>query len=121
MGTLTAKGKQNARDDFKTEASHIALYDDEGSELSGGNPAYARVAISWTNDGDDKAVLNDAETPYEFNVPEGSDVSVIHYVDHGTIGSGDSLGTEDVTKEDYASQGIYRVTAGSIEFSDPAA
>jgi hypothetical protein len=80
------------------------------NELTGGNPAYARKAISWAaaNNGS-KAMQATFPT---FDVPPGQTVA---YIGLWTLASGGEYGgCFDVTDEVFAGQGTYTLTAGSV-------
>lgn len=81
---------------FTTRASHAALYTTvptsttAGTEVSGGSPAYARKAISWTAGGSDGVVT----ATVTFDVPTGvtlrgagvhSALTGANYIDGGAI------------------------------------
>jgi hypothetical protein len=54
-----------------TSASHVALFDETDTEISGGDPAYARQSVTWAAaSGGEKA--NSAQV--SFNVPAGTTV-----------------------------------------------
>lgn len=48
MAGLTASGRNAAVDGLAAVTTHIGLLDASGTELTGGSPAYARKAVTWT-------------------------------------------------------------------------
>jgi hypothetical protein len=48
MAGLTAAGRNAAVDGLAAVTTHVGLLDASGTELTGGTPAYARKAVTWT-------------------------------------------------------------------------
>ena len=48
MAGLTASGRGAAVDGIAAVTTHIGLLDASGTEITGGSPAYARKAVTWT-------------------------------------------------------------------------
>lgn len=48
MAGITAAGRNAAADGLAAVAGFIGLLDASGTELTGGSPAYARKAVTWT-------------------------------------------------------------------------
>lgn len=86
--------------------THIALVDDTGTELTGGSPAYARKAVTWTN-------ANPARPSADltFDVPSGA--TVAGWVGYDAATDGNAYGGADLTNETYAAQGTYKLLAAS--------
>ena len=91
------------------------------NELTGGTPAYARVALSWS------AAASGAKSTsavVTFNVPTGGVgipgvVAYVGYWDAAT--SGNFLGYSAVTPVSYPTQDIYALTAAQLNLSAVAA
>jgi hypothetical protein len=66
-----------------TKVTHIALIDDGDTELTGGDPAYARQPVTWVNDG---AGLERPDADLTFNIPVGVDVKGWRGWDDDTAG-----------------------------------
>ncbi|MDT8434707.1 MAG: hypothetical protein RQ731_08135 [Anaerosomatales bacterium] len=114
MGVYTTDGKDTGVTAIKNAATHAALYNTAGSELTGGTPAYARKAITWGTVASGAVALTG--TPVSFDVPAGADVKTIRYCDAAgtTIYGMETL----ATAESYASQGVFELTAGSMTITD---
>ncbi len=97
--------------------THIGLVDNTGTELTGGEPAYARQAVTWTSASDGTIRPN---ADLEFNVPAGSNVA--GWRGYSALTEGTNYGGKDLTQEDYANQGTYKLLAAStgILHSAPA-
>lgn len=82
--------------------SHVGLLN-SGTELTGGSPAYARKAPSFS-----AASNGDRSATVVFDVPAGSTVNQVGFY---TASSGGSPAhTETVTTESYGAQGTYSLT-----------
>ena len=64
---------------------HSAWSATGGNELSGGSPAYARLAASWSSAASNSKALSG--TPYSFNAPASSTVAFIGFWDALTSGN----------------------------------
>ena len=97
--------------------THIGLVNNADTELSGGSPAYARVAVTWTTAANGVIRPNADLT---FNVPSGANVS--GWRGFSQSSGGTNYGGEALTREDYAAQGQYKLLASGtgILHSDPA-
>jgi hypothetical protein len=87
--------------------THIALFDD-GVEITGGSPAYARQAVTWT------APSNGLVRPdgnLAFDIPAGATVDEWRGFSADTGGT--DYGGEDLTPEAFAGQGTYTLLAAS--------
>jgi hypothetical protein len=93
-----------------TIITHIGLLDEYGVELDGGDPAYARKAVTWEGTASGGAIENGYIKPnadLTFDVPAATTVA-------GWSGfSADENGTEyggaDLTAESFTNQGQYKL------------
>lgn len=80
------------------------------NELTGGSPAYARVALSWgAATAASPSVIT--STAAAFNVASGATVDHAGVCVSGTAGTADVRDTAAVTSQAFASQGTYTLTA----------
>lgn len=86
--------------------THIGLVNNLGTELSGGSPAYARLAVTWTAPSDGTIRPNADLT---FNVPAGANVN--GWRGYSALSGGIDYGGQTLTREDFAGQGTYRLIA----------
>lgn len=96
----------NAIADNGNPITYIALFDDGGTELSGGSPAYARQAVTWTAAVDGLIRPN---ADLEFDIPSGA--TVYEWRGFGASVGGDSYGGALLTPESFASQNTYTLLA----------
>lgn len=75
-------------------------------EVSGGSPAYARKAISWST-ASGTGVVTGAPT---FDVPSGTTVTYAGVAASSTATTNDLKDSVAVTSQAFASQGTYQVT-----------
>jgi hypothetical protein len=99
-----------------TQITHIGLFDGE-AEISGGDPAYARKAVTWDT------AASGAIRPVAdltFDIPPGATVD--GWRAFSAASGGTNYGGQDLTAEDFAGQGQYKLLAAStgILASDPA-
>jgi hypothetical protein len=87
--------------------SHIALFNG-ASEITGGSPAYARKAVTWTSptDGLIRPTAN-----LVFDIPAGATVTEWRGFSASTGGTG--YGGQLLTSTPFASQGTYTLQAAS--------
>ena len=108
MAIQTVTQRNNLAAAYGTNATHAALYSTvpgatAGTELSGGSPAYARKALSWS------APSNSAITAtVTFDVASGSTVAGAGV--HTAITGGTYLDGAAVTSQPFSSQGTYQLT-----------
>ena len=97
--------------------THIGLVIVNGTEISGGSPAYARVAVTWAAA---SAGVIRPNANLTFNIPAGT--TVAGWRGYSASSGGTNYGGADLTNEIYAGQGEYELLAAStgIPFSDPA-
>jgi hypothetical protein len=103
------------REAGQSAITHIGLVDDTGTELTGGSPAYARKAVTWTDSADG---VSRPSADLTFDVPAGA--SVASWRGYSASSSGTDYGGEDLTQEDYAGQGTYKLLAASTSITHAA-
>lgn len=91
-----------------TLITHIALFD-TGVEISGGSPAYARLAVTWTAPSGDGLIRPTADLT--FDIPAGADVT--EWRGFSALTGGTDYGGETLTTESFAAQGEYTLLAAS--------
>ena len=82
------------------------------NELTGGSPAYARKAITWS--AADEGAMDDSNIP-AFNVPAGSTVLYVGLWSHLTVGT--FYGSNPVTQENFTAQGTYTLTDMDLDLN----
>lgn len=87
--------------------THIGLFNG-ATELTGGSPAYARKAVTWTASA---AGLIAPTADLDFDVPAGA--TVTNWKGFSAASGGTGYGGETVTTEAFANQGVYRLLAAS--------
>ena len=97
--------------------TYLGLGDETGTELSGGTPAYARKAVTWTV-ADDGATQPNADLT--FDIPSGATVKCVLLFAAATGGS--DLGGKVVDEESYTNQGTYTLKAAqsSMAIANPS-
>lgn len=75
-----------------------------GTEVSGGSPAYARIAPSWGTAASSAVTA----TALPFNVPASTTVVGYEHYDAATVGN--YLDGASITSQTFASQGVYSIT-----------
>lgn len=117
---LSAAGKNAMLDADTTKwpPAYISLHSaDPGAtgsdELSGGSPAYARKAPTWSSASSGSKAMNGTLT---FDIPAGSTVAYFGFWSAST--SGTFLGGAALSAtESFTGQGTYQLTADSITLS----
>lgn len=109
MAIQTAQGKEHLAVAYGTNATFGALYTtapsaSAGTEPSGGSPAYARKALTWTAGTVDGVVTATAT----FDVPAGA--TIVGAGVHTAVTAGTYLDGGAVTSQAFASQGTYQAT-----------
>lgn len=89
-----------------TLITHIALFNQSGTELTGGSPAYARRPVSWTSAVDG---LIRPTADLVFDIPAGTNVA--SWRGFSAISEGVDYGGGALVQETYAGQGQYRLIA----------
>lgn len=87
--------------------THIALFDG-GVEVSGGSPAYARKAVTWTAAA---AGLVRPTGDLAFDIPAGATVD--EWRGFSALTAGTDYGGQALTPEVFAGQGTYTLQAAS--------
>lgn len=82
------------------------------NEVSGGSPAYARKAITWSAAASSSKAASNSPV---FDVPAGTTVAFVGLWSLATGGT--FYGYFDVTDEVFAGQGTYTLTSGTISAS----
>lgn len=77
-----------------------------GTELTGGSPAYARIATAWTTATGTAGVVSTG--PHTFNVASGSTVAGAGL--HSAVTAGNYLDGGSLTSQGFSSQGTYALT-----------
>lgn len=113
---LSTFAKNEAADAVATVAAWASLHSaDPGatgaSEISGGSPAYARVAVTW-DPASGGIVAADTGTPIEFDVASGTTVRYGGLWDAATAGNW--IGGDAVTEVAFSGQGTYELTAITV-------
>lgn len=109
MALNATAAKNTLATSFGTAATHAALYTTaggatQGTEVTGGTPAYARKAISWG------APTNGVVTAsVTFDVPAGVTVAGAG-VHTAATGGSNYLEGGSVTSQNFATQGTYTLT-----------
>jgi hypothetical protein len=109
MAIQTAAMKNILSDAYKGAAAYGALYTTApgatpGTEVTGGAPAYARIATAWG--ASSNGVVT--STGLVFNVPSG--VTINGFGFHSAVTAGTYYDGVTVTAQAFASQGTYTVT-----------
>jgi len=99
-----------------TLITHIALVDETGTELTGGSPAYARLAVTWTSASGGMIRPNANLT---FNVPPSTTVGGWRGFSASTAGT--NYGGASLTNEAFAGQGEYTLLAAFTGIAHNAA
>ena len=90
-----------------TLITHIALFGD-GVEVTGGSPAYARKAVTWTAS---SAGLIRPTADLTFDIPAAGVVD--EWRGFSALSGGIDYGGEVLTEETYAAQGLYTLVTAS--------
>ncbi len=85
------------------------------SEITGGSPAYARKAVTWSAASGGSKALSNSPT---FDIPASTTVAFIGL--WSAASGGTYYGYIAVTNEVYAAQGTYQVTSGTIDLNATA-
>jgi len=105
-------GKNAMLDALGALITYVGLLDDEDTEITGGDPAYARKAITWS--AADAGEMEASNQP-EFDVPASTTVSKVIFM------SADSGGTKyaeaDVDDEVFTNQGTYTLTSVTLDLN----
>jgi hypothetical protein len=115
---MNATYRNAVADHGGTLITHIGLVDETGTEITGGDPAYARQAVSWTT-ATDGTIRPDADL--EFNIPASTTVG--GWKGFSALTGGTDYDGEDVDNESFTNQGTYTLEASqtAIHHAEPAA
>lgn len=95
--------------------THIGLMNGE-SEISGGSPAYARKAVTWTAaSGGPSGVTSRPSSDLTFDIPPGATVN--RWAGFNASSGGTNYGGGALTSEAFAAQGQYKLLAASTGIS----
>lgn len=101
----------------KNTITHIALFDGAG-EITGGSPAYARKAVTWTGPtAGDGTIRPNADL--DFDIPAGATVD--GWRGFTALTGGTDYDGAALTAEDFAGQGVYTLLAASTGIDHDAA
>ena len=103
-------GKNLMLDELASVATHVALLDGSGVEISGGD--YARQTISFGSASN--GAINATNQPV-FDVPAGATVARIALF--SALTGGTKYTESNVTQETYAGDGTYTVTSLEINLN----
>ena len=84
--------------------THIGLVNEFGTEISGGTPAYARLAVTWTTSADG---LIRPDAHLTFDVPIG--VTVAGWRGYSAVTGGTNYGGKALESTPFAAQGTYEL------------
>jgi hypothetical protein len=106
-------GKNLMLDALATAATYVGILDSGGTEVTGGDPAYARQAATFAAaSGGSVALSNDPE----FNIPASTTIK------YAALFSASSGGTKYATatlssQEAFTAQGTYTLTAATFDLN----
>lgn len=114
MSIAIGATKDALANDYATLAPYGALFTgDPGTtgaatnETTGGSPAYARKAISWSTASGGTGVVTGAPT---FDVASGQTITYAGVCESATKATADVVDKTSVTSQAFASQGTFAVT-----------
>ena len=107
---LLVAGKNPMLTHLSTLATHIALLNGSGVEISGGD--YVRQSVTWGTASNGSISITNQPV---FDVPAGSTVAQIAFYSASTGGT--KYSESSVTSETYAGDGTYTVTSASINLN----
>jgi hypothetical protein len=96
---------------FTTDISSVSVI--RLVEISGGSPAYARVAIAFAAAAGGQ--IDDSTNGAAVNVPSGATVNYVGFFSASTNGT--LLCIDDVTAEAFGAQGTYTVTDAKLDLN----
>ena len=105
-------GKNLMLDALGAAGVYASLHIVAGTEVTGGTPAYARIAITYAAANAGSMAANG--TLPVFNVPACTVASVGIY---SASTAGTKYATIEVTNEVFAAQGTYTVSAGTLDLN----
>lgn len=97
--------------------THLGLVDAGGTEITGGSPAYTRIAVTWTAA---SGGLRRPSADSVFNIPASGVVA--GWRGFTALTAGTNYGGKELPSESFTGQGTYTLKAAttSITASDPA-
>ena len=106
----------NAIADNGNPITHIGLVDETGTEITGGDPAYARQPVSFTaaSDGDINLAAD-----LTFDIPASTTVG--GWRGYSALTDGTDFGGQSLTNESFAGQGEYTLLAAQTGINHNAA
>lgn len=105
-------GKNLMLDALGEAIIYVGLLDETDTELTGGNPAYERKAITWKPA---DAGLMEALNQPEFNIPAGATVSKVIFMSADT--GGIKYAEADVDDEVFTKQGTYTLISITLDLN----
>lgn len=94
-----------------TLITHIGLVDGSGIEITGGTPAYARKAVTWTG----AAGVKSPSANLLFDIPAAA--TVAGWRGYSAVTAGTDYQGAALTSTPFASQGTYNVLAASTNIT----
>lgn len=111
-------GKNLMLDSLGTAAGYASLHNaDPGAtgatgELTGGSPAYARKAITWSAAASGSKASSSQPV---FDIPAGSTVAWVAF--WSAVTGGTCYATSQLTSESFAAQGNYTLTSETVSLT----
>ena len=106
-------GKNEMLDALGVLITYVGLLDDGDTELTGGDPAYARKAVTWAAAGSGEMAANG--TLPTFDIPAGTIVNKVIFMSASTAGT--KYAESDITNETFVGQGTYELTAITLDLN----
>lgn len=105
-------GKNLMLDALGAVITHVGLLDELEAEISGGEPAYARKAITWGVASSGEMVASNEPV---FDVPAGITVNKIIFMT--AVSNGTKHAEADVDNEVFTNQGTYTLTSITLDLN----
>jgi hypothetical protein len=104
-------------DNLGTLVAYVSLHTDAvgggtGNEVTGGSPAYARKAITWSSAAAGSKASSNSPV---FDVPAGTTVRRVGFF--SLVTGGTYYGDADITDETFAGQGTYTLTTTTLSLT----
>lgn len=117
MSVMTAAYRNSIGDYGGGLITHIGLCIVNATEISGGNPAYARKAVTWAAS---SGGIIRPNADLTFDIPASTTVAM--WKGYGASSGGTALGGAALTNEVFSGQGTYKLLAAStgVKHLDPA-
>ncbi len=97
--------------DFTTDISNATIV--ELTEITGGSPAYARIAIAWNAAA--LGTMDDSTNGAAFDCPAGAVVNWVGYF--SALTNGTLYALDDLTQETFTGQGVYTLTDADLDLN----